>query len=103
MPNLPDIPVGFTTKLGLIVAGVSGVAALVSAIIAGDHTEETIGALVAAVIALYKVLDGRYNQATAAVVTAPPVDVVVQDIPSDAALAAEFEGDAPDLPGTLKE
>lgn len=106
--NLPDIPVGFATKLGVIVSGLFGIAALVSAIINGDHTEETIAALAAAVVALYKVLDGRYNQATAVAETATPTDVVVtnvaaDDIPSDAELAAEFEGDAPDLPGTMRD
>lgn len=108
MPDLPDIPVGFATKLGVIVSALFGVATIVTAIMNGDHTEETIAALAAAVLTLYKVLDGRYNQATAQVTTAIPTDVVVTNVngaeavPSEADLANDFQGEAPDLPGTLK-
>lgn len=59
------IPVGLSTRLGLIATAVLAVAALVAAVLNGDHTTETITALIGAVITLVTVLQGRYGQAQA--------------------------------------
>jgi hypothetical protein len=58
-----QIPVGLATKLGTVAGAAAALAALVSAVLEGDHTPETLGALAAATIAVYKVMAGRYDQA----------------------------------------
>lgn len=64
-PTPPVIPVGLGTKLGLFGTSVLAVIALVTAVLHGDHTFETLVSLAGAVALLYKVVDGRYQQAAA--------------------------------------
>lgn len=61
----PAIPVGLATKLGVLFAALSGSAALVAAILKGDHRPETIAALLTAAAPIYAVIKGRMEQATA--------------------------------------
>lgn len=64
-PTPPVIPVGLGTKLGLFGTTVLAVVALITAVLHGDHSLETLVALGGAVALLYKVIDGRYQQAAA--------------------------------------
>lgn len=68
-----QIPVGIATKLGTVAGAAAAVAAIVTAVLEGDHTPETLGALAAAVLAFWKVMDGRYKQATARRATSTPI------------------------------
>lgn len=61
----PQIPVGIATKLGVIASSLAAIFALVATILEGDHSTETIGALIAAALPLYAVIRGRMEQATA--------------------------------------
>ena len=70
----PQIPVGIGTKLGVIASSLAAIFALVATILEGDHSTETIGALIAAALPLYAVIKGRMDQATAAVAKAPAVE-----------------------------
>jgi hypothetical protein len=65
-PAQPIIPIGFGTKLGLATSAIAGIVALVAAVLDGDHSTETLVALVLAVVAAVRTVDGRMNQATAA-------------------------------------
>jgi len=64
MQSTPEVPVGLATQAGLAGAITAFVLAVV-AFIAGDRSEETIGALVAGAILLYGVVTGRMRQAEA--------------------------------------
>jgi hypothetical protein len=59
------IPVGLATKIGALVAAAFGVVAGVTAVLHGDHTEETITSLVLAAATVWWLMKGRYDQATA--------------------------------------
>ena len=59
------IPVGLATQLGGLGTLVLAVVALVTAVLNGDHTPETISALAGAVIILATTVIGRMNQAAA--------------------------------------
>jgi hypothetical protein len=59
------IPVGLGTMLGAFGTTILGVAALVSAVLGGDHTAETVGALASAAIVLVATIAGRFAQAYA--------------------------------------
>jgi hypothetical protein len=61
----PAISIGLGTKLGALGTTILGVAALVSAVLGGDHTAETIGALASAAIVLVATIAGRFAQAYA--------------------------------------
>jgi hypothetical protein len=62
---MPRIPVGLATKLGVYSASVLGIVALITAVLNGDYTEETLMALAGAVITLVTTLIGRFAQAYA--------------------------------------
>lgn len=70
----PSIPVGLATKLGLLAAALSSAFAAVTAILNGDHTPETITALLVAGASVYAVVSGRMAQAAAQL--APPAPTV---------------------------
>lgn len=61
----PEIPVGLATKAGATAGLVGLIAALVAAILDGDHTAETLGALGFAALNLYGLIRGRSDQAAA--------------------------------------
>jgi len=63
LDSIPQIPVGLGTKLGVVFASLASIAALVSAIIEGDHSEETIGAAVIAAASLWATISSRGGQA----------------------------------------
>jgi len=68
----PVIPIGLGTKLGLSSAALFSLVALVAAVMNGDHTTETITALIIAGVSVVRTVDGRMAQG-AALVTAAPV------------------------------
>lgn len=70
-----DIPKGFATKLGTVVAAIAAVCAAVTPVLDGDQTPEVITLLAVAGAAVFKVLDGRYKQATAQETANVNVDV----------------------------
>jgi hypothetical protein len=59
------------TKLGVACSALATIAALVAAILKGNHQPETIAALIAAVAPIYAVIRGRMDQAVAHVRAAP--------------------------------
>lgn len=99
---VPQIPVGLATKAGLIASSLAAIFALVAAILEGDHSTETIGALIAAAAPLYAVIKGRMDQATAtiATATAPAAlgEPVAIDEPGNDAMLAEHGVLPEDLP-----
>jgi len=66
------IEVGLSTKLGLALATVLGSATVIQAFLDGDHSDTTIATLAGLVLAVYKIMDGRYNQATASAANVSP-------------------------------
>lgn len=65
------VPIGLATKLGVWGTSVLAIVALATAVIDGDHTPETITALVTATIVLATTIYGRMKQAAAAYRDAP--------------------------------
>jgi len=65
-------PVGLATKVGLISSAIAGVAAGAAAVAGGDHSNETLGALVTAGIILYGVIRSRGEQAAVLLAKQPP-------------------------------
>lgn len=93
------IPTGLATRLGVIGTAGLAVAALIAAILTGNHSADTQTALIGAVATLVTTMIGRYAQATA----------LARDIPSpkqlaDASGEADVLGDLisslPDSPAT---
>lgn len=73
--NTQPIPIGLGTKLGVLAAAISSLVGAIFAIADGDHSPETITALVVAGGLIYGVVKGRMDQATA-LAGPPPVTVV---------------------------
>lgn len=65
------IPEGPASKLGKLAAAALAIAALVAAVLNGDHTPETLVALGGAVATLVTYMGGRYAQAAALLRDAP--------------------------------
>lgn len=65
------VPTGLATKLGVYGTSVLAIVALVTAVLDGDHTPETITTLVTATIVLATTIYGRMKQAAAAYRDAP--------------------------------
>lgn len=65
------IPIGFATKLGVYGTSVLAIVALVTAVLNGDHTPETLTALATATIVLATTIYGRMKQAAAVFRDAP--------------------------------
>ncbi len=65
------IPVGLATKLGVYGASVTALLAIVSAILNGDHSVETLTAGATAAILLSTTIYGRMKQAAALISAAP--------------------------------
>lgn len=63
--RIPSIPVGLATKLGVYSSSVLAIVALVTLVLDGDYTSETLTALAGAVITLATTLAGRFAQAYA--------------------------------------
>jgi hypothetical protein len=66
-----SIPKGLATQLGVYGTAVLAIAALVSAVLNGDHTPETLTALATATIVLATTIYGRMKQAAAVYRDAP--------------------------------
>lgn len=62
-----NVPVGLATKLGIVAAALSAIVAAVTAILNGDHSAETFGAILVAGSSVYAVVTGRSAQAAAAI------------------------------------
>lgn len=62
----PTIPVGLATRIGLIVASIFGLVSLVTAVLHGDHSQETITSMILAGVTVFILLGGRYAQAALA-------------------------------------
>lgn len=69
--NAFTVPVGLATKLGVYGTSVLAIVALVSAVIDGDHTPETLTALATATIVLATTIYGRMKQAAAVLLHSP--------------------------------
>jgi len=70
--NIPGVPVGLSTKVGLAATAIAGITAGVAAILNGDHTEETIASIITAGIILYGVIRSRGEQAAVLLAKQPP-------------------------------
>jgi hypothetical protein len=79
-PAQPVIPLGFASKLGVYSAAVLAIAALVTAVLNGDHSAETLTALAGAVITLATTLAGRFAQAYAIYRDSPSLGSLVQGV-----------------------
>jgi hypothetical protein len=73
MPTQPRsaVPVGLATKMGVYGTSVLAIVALVTAVIDGDHTPETLTALATATIVLATTIYGRMKQAASILQHAP--------------------------------
>jgi len=83
MNTTPQVPVGLSTKVGLIATALAALAAAVAAVIDGDHTPETIAALVTAGLTLYGVIRSRGEQAAALYSRQEPLGADVLRDPDD--------------------
>jgi len=81
-PAGPVIPRGLATNVGLIAGALAAIAAGVAAIIEGDHTPETLGALLTAGALLYGVIRGWMDQAAAALARPPASTPIVLPAPA---------------------
>lgn len=100
-PVRPNIPVGLGTKVGLSASVVQFVGVLVTVLLDGDHSEETISLLVTATVTLVTVLWGRFKQADTAIKqeTAVRTALVTQGLggdvpPANRAVSEPDEGSA---------
>jgi hypothetical protein len=75
MPDTPPVApgvisdqpsVGLGTQAGLVATAILGIAAIVTAILNGDHSTETVASLAGAVVTLCTTIGGRMAQAAAA-------------------------------------
>lgn len=73
------IPIGFATKLGVYGTSVLAIVGMVTAVLDGDHTPETLVALVTATIVLATTIYGRMKQAAALLRDAPSPLQGIQD------------------------
>lgn len=82
----PKIGIGLGTiaGIGLSVFQYLGALAL---ILAGDMTEESIGAMLTATLTLYKTLDGRFKQADSA------IKAIGRETPAEAAVVTTVAGE----------
>jgi hypothetical protein len=75
------IPSGLATQLGVYGTSVMAIVALVTAVLDGDHTPETLIALVTATIILATTIYGRMKQAAAIYESVPsPVQGILEAI-----------------------
>lgn len=113
-PPTVEIPVGLGTKLGIGTGVIGTFIAALTAVLHGDHTPVTITALVIAALAVIRTIDGRMQQATAALKDAPSAKQLLGDarplaekvlaaledeaaslVPPDAHLDTLYNGDPP--------
>ena len=91
----PPVTVGLGTKLGIVTAAAAGLIGVITAILNGDHTEETITALLVAGANVYGVVTGRMNQAAAGLAAVAHVAGAARpivDTAQDAATSAAKRG-----------
>jgi peptidoglycan/LPS O-acetylase OafA/YrhL len=81
IPTLPDVPIGFLTKLGVVVAAIIGG---VTAVLNGDHSEETITLIASSIATVVAVVLGRSIQNAAAIANKPAGYVSPADHPGAA-------------------
>lgn len=74
MPSTNEVKIKVNPKIGIGLGTIAGIGLSVSQylgaialILAGDMTEESIGAMLTATLTLYKTLDGRFKQASDAI------------------------------------
>jgi hypothetical protein len=61
--SAPVIPVGLATRVGAVVGAGFTLVGLVTAVLDGDHSQETITAMILAAVAFVTLMSGRYAQA----------------------------------------
>jgi hypothetical protein len=75
--ELPEIPKGLATQIGQIVGAAFALIALVTAVLDGDHSQETVTALILSAVTFITLMAGRFAQAYAMLRERPsPVAVV---------------------------
>jgi hypothetical protein len=84
IPTLPDVPIGFLTKLGVVVAAVAAIIGGVTAVLNGDHSEETITLIASSIATVVAVVLGRSIQNAAAIANKPAGYVSPADHPGAA-------------------
>jgi hypothetical protein len=70
----PNVAIGYLTIFGTLAAALAAGAAALAAILHGDHSEETIGALFTAGGIIYGVVRARGDQAAAALTAGVKID-----------------------------
>ena len=97
--NTPDpnagIPVGLATKLGQIAIAVFAIIGIVTAILHGDHSSETLMSFGGAIATLVTLMGGRYLQAAAKYVNVTPTADVVEEDDPDEDYDFDAEGEDP--------
>lgn len=93
-PAGPVIPEGLATKLGKLLIAAFAVTALVTAVLDGDHTPETLMALGGSIATAITLILGRSAQAYAIYRDAPAVGA--QSAPSEEELVEDFPEDPPE-------
>jgi hypothetical protein len=100
-PAEPVISQGLATRVGQVSGAVFGLVALITAVLDGDHTAETITALVLSALSLLTLMAGRYAQAYAIDRDAPAPQAVEEADPYDDDFSDEeefdYEEDEPDF------
>jgi hypothetical protein len=96
----PPIPVGLATKIGVLLTAASTIAALLAAILKGDHRPETIAALITAAIPAYAVITGRMNQAAAHIVAGGQATALTQHLDDPALDDPDYVDDEPVITDT---
>lgn len=79
-PVAPEIPVGLATRIGQVVAAIFGLIALATAVLNGDHSQETITALILSAVTVFVLMGGRYAQAALALLAQRPSSLVVSNV-----------------------
>lgn len=65
MTPAPEIPKGLATTVGQVVGAAFALIALVTAVLDGDHSQETITALILSAVTFITLMAGRFAQAAA--------------------------------------
>jgi hypothetical protein len=97
-----NIPVGLATKLGIVVSAVFGFVAALTAVLDGDHSQETILTMILAAATVIAVIGGRMGQAALdrlgshlgppkGMAIAPLSEAIATPIPTAAEIADELE------------
>lgn len=94
-PTPPEIPQGLGSQIGKAVGAAFALIALVTAVLQGDHSQETITAMILSAVTFATLMAGRFAQAYALLRDAPsPQQVISTPLVAElGTIADDYEDD----------